>query len=77
MTLMTIHFIEGHKTSRKPNKTVVSELMPTTVMATGNLILVHREDLGAGVQRKFEGHVVPLLMDQTPKWSEGQQVSYD
>jgi hypothetical protein len=35
MTLMAIHFIQGHKTTRKPTKTAVFELMPMTVMAIG------------------------------------------
>jgi hypothetical protein len=35
---------------------------------------VHRGELGARVWRKFEGPVVPLPMDQTPKWSEDRQV---
>jgi hypothetical protein len=77
MTLMAIHFIQGHKTTRKPTKTMVFELMPTTVMAIGNLLWVHRGDLRAGVHRKFEGPIVPFSMDQTPKWSEDRQVWYD
>jgi hypothetical protein len=35
MTLMTIHFMHGHKTTRKLTKTMMFELMPTTVMAIG------------------------------------------
>jgi hypothetical protein len=35
MTLMAIHFLQGHNTTRKPTKTAVFEMMPTTVMAIG------------------------------------------
>jgi hypothetical protein len=35
MPLMAINFIQGHKTTRKPTKTAVFELMPTIVVATG------------------------------------------
>jgi hypothetical protein len=72
MTLTATHFIQGHKTTRKPTKIAVLKLMPTTMMATGKHTIEEIWEL-----EYRENLKVPLPMDQTPKWSEDRQVWYD